>query len=85
MRYHDIGDYLTREQKLDAIETFGSIDSVPWQAITPNESGDWINQRDETFGTFPPLGGKRDTAADSLFRHLLAGSCYQPGRLGIQL
>ncbi len=46
--YHDIGDCLTREQKLSIIETFGSIDSMPWQTITPNTSGDWINQRDET-------------------------------------
>ena len=58
LRYHDIGDYLTQEQKLGVIETFGSIDSVPWQAITPNESGDWINQRDETFASYRHLGAR---------------------------
>jgi predicted helicase len=67
IRYHDIGDYLTREQKLDVIETFGSVASVPWQKVTPNNSGDWINQRDQTFVSYPPLGGKRDAAADPLF------------------
>ena len=66
--YHDIGDCLTREQKLSIIETFGSIDSMPWQTITPNTSGDWINQRDETFASYPPLGDKRDAGANPLFR-----------------
>jgi predicted helicase len=67
VRYHDVGDYLTRGQKLDAIETFGSVDSVPWHDITPNKSGDWINQRDEVFASLPPLGGKRDATASPLF------------------
>ncbi len=67
VHYHDIGDYLTREQKLGVIETFGSIDSIPWQTITPNDSGDWINQRDETFGSYPPLGAKRDAVTNPLF------------------
>ena len=38
IRYHDIGDYLTREEKLFTIEEFGSIESIPWQTICESRS-----------------------------------------------
>lgn len=53
--YHDIGDYLDREEKLAIIAEFGSIDAIPWQKLTPNESGDWINQRNPAFEGFVAL------------------------------
>lgn len=53
--YRDIGDYLTREQKLGILKESGNIESVPWQEITPNESGDWINKRNDEFASFVPL------------------------------
>jgi predicted helicase len=67
LHYHDIGDYLSREEKLRIIENFGSIASIPWQRITPNEAGDWINQRDPLFDKLLPLGDKSGAAADSIF------------------
>lgn len=61
--FHDIGDYLTREQKLGIVAAFGSIGGVTqanaWQAISPNEHGDWVAQRDEAFGAYIPLGDKK--------------------------
>jgi len=62
LRYRDIGDYLTREQKLTLIAEYGSIDGVPWGDLEPNEAGDWINQRDDTFASFTPVGAKAGTA-----------------------
>ena len=56
IHYRDIGDYLTREDKL-AIVADSTLDSVPWRQITPNTHGDWINQRDEDYLTYPILGG----------------------------
>lgn len=53
--YHDIGDYLTREQKLKIIADFGSIDNIPWETIVPNDKADWINQRDGVFDSLIPL------------------------------
>ncbi len=53
--YHDIGDYLTKKDKLTKIKKFSSISSVPWISITPNESGDWINQRTAAFRSLIPL------------------------------
>ncbi len=63
--YHDIGEYLTREDKLAKLVGFGEVSGVRWQAITPNAAGDWVNQRSEIFETFRPLGekGSADRAA----------------------
>lgn len=67
--YHDIGSYLTREQKLDIIKEFGGIGAIPWQAITPNPAHDWINQRDPAFDQFLPMGekGAKETTNASIF------------------
>ncbi|MDR3540910.1 MAG: DEAD/DEAH box helicase family protein [Desulfosporosinus sp.] len=56
--YHDIGDYLSREEKLKIITEFGSFKDIEWQNLTPNDSHDWINQRDFAFEKFIPLGDK---------------------------
>ena len=58
--YYDIGDYLSREEKLKIITEFTSIGSIPWKALLPNDSHDWINQRDPAFDAFLPLGDKSD-------------------------
>jgi predicted helicase len=59
LRYHDIGESLTRDSKLAIISEFGSVENIPWQHIIPNAAGDWINPRDATYATFPPLGDKK--------------------------
>lgn len=60
VRYHDIGDYLTREQKLGIITGFGSHQSLPWQTLEPNEHHDWINQRSGDFNAFVPFNDSPD-------------------------
>ncbi|MDA7982654.1 MAG: DEAD/DEAH box helicase family protein [Alphaproteobacteria bacterium] len=69
LRYHDIGDSLTREKKLAVIKEFGCIEKIDWQRITPDESGDWINQRDPAFDKFVSLGDKKkgEGAAGAVF------------------
>ena len=59
IHYHDIGDYLSREQKLQKIANFGSITNINWQSITPSKYGDWLNQRDEGYEKLPVLGDKK--------------------------
>ncbi|MCU0427576.1 MAG: DEAD/DEAH box helicase family protein [Candidatus Kapabacteria bacterium] len=61
--YHDIGDYLSREEKLKLLRQFRSAGNpdFPWKELTPNEHGDWISQRKDVFATFIPLGDKDDT------------------------
>tara|TARA_R110000850_G_scaffold189247_4_gene314990 strand:+ start:10789 stop:15720 length:4932 start_codon:yes stop_codon:yes gene_type:complete len=67
VRYHDIGDYLSREDKLKIVRDFGSIASLPLRSLAPNEHGDWINQRDPAFDAFVPLGDKDDDKVLRLF------------------
>ena len=54
IHYCDIGDYLTREQKL---ETVGRVqfDEIEWTDVTPNDQGDWINQRSDTTSRLRPV------------------------------
>ncbi len=56
--YYDVGDYLSRKQKLDKLSQLGSEARMSWQRIKPNSYHDWINQRDSQFVKFIPLGAK---------------------------
>ncbi|MBQ2820357.1 MAG: DEAD/DEAH box helicase, partial [Thermoguttaceae bacterium] len=40
--YHDIGDYLKREDKLRIVHDFHDISFISFQTITPNAEGDWL-------------------------------------------
>lgn len=53
--YHDIGDYLSREDKLKIISDFHDVSKLPLEKITPNEHGDWISKRNDRFGTWIPI------------------------------
>ncbi|HEY8010937.1 MAG TPA: DEAD/DEAH box helicase family protein, partial [Rudaea sp.] len=61
--FHDIGDYLSREDKLQKMATFGGIVGISgannWQVITPDGYGDWLKQRDDSFSDFIALGDKK--------------------------
>lgn len=67
--YHDIGDYLSREEKLRLIKQAMSYTGLQWENITPNEKNDWINQRDGLFDTLMPLAPEKkfDAKAQSVF------------------
>lgn len=56
--YYEVGDYLKREAKLNLLAGFENLESVPFEKITPNAKGDWINQRNDDFEKLIPL--KRD-------------------------
>ncbi len=70
--YRDIGDYLTREDKLARLREWRSVAGVSdWQEITPDRHHDWIGQRDEAFQAFYPVGSKGAKAGkadDAIFR-----------------
>lgn len=62
--FHDIGDYLSREEKLEKVAGFSSVAGIEqWQQITPDEHGDWLKQRDDSFNQFIVLGDKKGDAA----------------------
>ena len=63
IHYHDIGDYLSREEKLAIVKKFKSVGSkqMTWKTLQPNEHGDWLNQRNDLFGEFIPIADKSNT------------------------
>ena len=77
VHFCDIGDYLTREQKLEKIVEFGSIkgiaDSGLWNAITPDAHNDWIGQRDNSFEKFIAIGNKESSSEVGLFENYSLG------------
>ena len=60
LRYRDIGDYLSREEKLEIVDT-SDVDTIEWFELEPNERGEWINQSSDGFQQFPPVGSKDKT------------------------
>ena len=72
IQYRDIGDYLTREEKLEALREAVSIKGFSdWQKITPNTDYDWVGQRSEAFAQFYPLGSedaRANRADDAIFQ-----------------
>lgn len=54
INYHDIGDYLKREQKLLRLGK-SRLATTEWNTIIPNKHNDWINQRSDIFPTLTPL------------------------------
>ncbi len=71
INYCDIGEYLTREEKLKNIakyKSFGNKD-MPLEIINPNQEGDWISMRNNIFETYIPIepNKKFDHTSKSFF------------------
>ncbi|ATV21208.1 DEAD/DEAH box helicase [Pseudomonas syringae] len=91
--FHNIGDYLSQAEKLQRINSFASIAGIStanaWQSITPDAHGDWLQQRDDSFGEFITLGDKKGDAA-KLFENFSLGVgtnrdswCYNSSKSGL--
>ena len=78
--YAEAEDYATRQEKLDQISAYESIEGISgadaFRSITPNQHGDWISSRDERFATFQEIGNKplkgKDTTP-AIFRQYSLG------------
>jgi predicted helicase len=91
IHFHDIGDYLSADDKKALIAEFGSVNGIAngpgWKAITPNAHADWLNKRDDAFYSYMPLGAKKKTDETQLFESYSCGVvtsrdawCYNPSR-----
>ena len=78
--YHDIGDYLTREQKLNIIKNFRSINNIEWIGIQPNEKNDWINLRDGIFDDLIPIYPEARLHKNEKSLFMLNGPAVATGR-----
>lgn len=61
--YYDIGESLSKNQKLEFLANKGSIQSIDWVKTYPDANNDWINHRDEDYLNFLPL----DSELEGLF------------------
>jgi predicted helicase len=69
VNYCDIGDYLSREDKLGIIKKYRSVGNseLKWTILNTNPQGDWINQRNNSFEQFIALGDKDNPAKEKFF------------------
>lgn len=93
IRFHDIGDYLSREDKLEKISAYGSIAGITqsggWQRIAPDQYGDWLKQRDDRFVEYIAMGDKKK-GEQKLFENFSLGVstnrdawCYNASKAGV--
>ena len=91
IHFFDIGDYLTREEKLKKIKELGSIKGITaqedWVAIQPDEYHDWLDQRVDDFHLHIPIGTKKANRGEALFANYSGGIktnrdswCYNPAK-----
>jgi predicted helicase len=68
IHFHDIGDYLSREEKLERIAGYTSLAGIEqWRQVTPDEHGDWLKQRDDRFAEYLVLGNKAKASEITIF------------------
>jgi predicted helicase len=67
IHYHDIGDYLDREQKLKIVKNFKTFTNpqLPLKTLQPNEHGDWISVRNDIFSTYIPVDAAKKNVVNS--------------------
>ncbi len=65
--YYEVEDYLKREEKLNRLSNFLDLDAIPFETITPNDKGDWINQREDAFDKLIPLKRDKNLQNPSIF------------------
>lgn len=69
--YHDIGDYLKRNEKLELLKKYNNILSkdITLQELKPNKENDWLNQRNDKFSSYIQIEPtkKFDTNSKSYF------------------
>lgn len=77
IKLHDIGDYLTREKKLEVINNYKDLSGISsidgWQDIVPDGFNDWLNQRDPNFDNYIELGSKSNSKQASIFSNYSSG------------
>ena len=79
---HDIGDYLTRDEKLARLAARGTAWTRARLTITPNEHGDWLNQRRDDFDEFMAVAEPDGSRSSS---SCTRSALDQPRRVGLRL
>ena len=59
IKYHDIGDYLSKKDKLDFLTTTESINNIDFTDVEPDNNNDWINKKDPQYQEYPSIVGEK--------------------------
>lgn len=85
----DIGDYLTREDKLRIVDE-GNSPASTGRPSPPNTHGEWTNQRNDEYLAWPAIGEKSSTTTPTAFATYSSGLktgrdawCYSSSRAGL--
>lgn len=77
INYFDIGEDLTSHEKLKKIADLKSVikmsDDQAWDQIRPDKHDDWIDQRDDNFSSWMPVGDKSGAAKSCIFDEYSCG------------
>lgn len=73
IHYHDIGDYLTRDEKLSIVREAAQGEAFDWETLSPDRHGDWLNQRDDSWYEFAPLGIEKKKEPKGIFEIWTSG------------
>ncbi|HCW07857.1 MAG TPA: hypothetical protein DGG95_10900 [Cytophagales bacterium] len=77
IHYHDIGDYIDREEKLKIVKGYKTFKNpeLELKELKPNEHGDWLSMRNDTFDTYIPLEPEKkfDLKTKSVFNANVIG------------
>ena len=58
--YKDIGDYLSKKEKLNFLQKTYAINGVKnLRILNPDKNNDWINHRDEKYQKYPSITGEK--------------------------
>ena len=68
IRYHDIGDYLTQGEKLQIVKEAAEQGGPEWEILTMDRHGDWLDQRDDSWYDFAPLGIEKMREPSGIFK-----------------
>ena len=68
LHYAQTADYQNRDEKLAFVEN-ATVGQIQWRSITPNQHGDWLNQRSDEFATWPVIGEKKGDATKFFEEH----------------
>jgi len=80
--YHDIGDYLSREEKLQIVQELGSVQNVDWQELQPNDEGDWVKPAEPGIYAIYASWRQGKRQERQTLRCLFVGSSHKPRCLG---
>lgn len=76
IHYCDIGDYLSRDDKLKILKEKHDVSQIQWEKIYPDNNNDWLNKKSEDFNYFDSIApkNKHDLKTKSIFTNYIIGA-----------